>query len=182
LDVAGGSTAYPVSGIDFYPTILDLVGVPIPGEDVVDGQALRPLFEGQTLNDRPLFWHYPHYGNQGGEPSSIIRLGKWKLIHYWEDGRDELYDLAGDPSEQSDVLSAFPLVGRDLRTALDAWLTKCDALLPDVDKLYDAERARERDERIVREWWPRLEASRKELLSPAYEPNENWWDSEVIVE
>ena len=51
------------------------------------------LLQGGQIAPRPLFWHYPHYGNQGGEPSSIIRKDDWKLIHYWEDDRNELYHL-----------------------------------------------------------------------------------------
>ena len=62
-----------------------------------------PLLKGGSIPDRPLFWHYPHYGNQGGEPSSIITENDWKLIHYHEDGRDELYHLATDQEEQRDL-------------------------------------------------------------------------------
>ena len=42
------------------------------------------LLQGKSIPERALYWHYPHYGNQGGEPSSIIRQGDWKLIHYYE--------------------------------------------------------------------------------------------------
>ena len=64
-----------------------------------------PLLKGKELQDRPLYWHYPHYGNQGGEPSSIIMEGDWKLIHYHEDGRDELYNLGNDVAEQNDLIA-----------------------------------------------------------------------------
>ncbi len=62
-----------------------------------------PVLKGGTIAERPLIWHYPHYGNQGGEPSSIIRLGDWKLIHYYEDGHEELYNLKNDEEETTDV-------------------------------------------------------------------------------
>jgi arylsulfatase A-like enzyme len=180
MDIAEGSTAYPVSGIDFYPTILELLNVGIPSEHKVDGQSLKPLLEGHTMDDRPLFWHYPHYGNQGGEPSSIIRLGKWKLIHYWEDGRDELYDLNLDPGEQANVLAEFPIVCRDLRGSLDAWLRACNAVLPVADDTYDEVLADERQQRIIREWWPQQEQRRKEMLSSDYRPDKDWWGSERV--
>ena len=64
-----------------------------------------PLLKGKTIQNRPLYWHYPHYGNQGGEPSSIIMEGDWKLIHYHEDGRDELYHLGNDIGEQNDLIA-----------------------------------------------------------------------------
>ena len=94
---AGTTSSAPVTGADFYPTILELAGLPAMPQQHADGASMLPLLKGQSIKDRPLYWHYPHYGNQGGEPSSIIRKQNWKLIHYWEDDRDELYDLAQDP-------------------------------------------------------------------------------------
>ncbi len=70
-----------------------------------DGADLKPLLQGKQIADRPLIWHYPHYGNQGGEPSGIYREGNWKLIHYYEDDRVELYDLAQDPASRAILLS-----------------------------------------------------------------------------
>ena len=63
----------PVTGADFYPTILELAGLPARPKQHEDGVSLVPLLKGGSISTRPLFWHYPHYGNQGGEPSSIIR-------------------------------------------------------------------------------------------------------------
>ncbi len=53
--------------------------------------------------ERPLFWHYPHYGNQGGAPGAAIRRGDWKLIEWFEDGRVELFNLAQDLGEKNDL-------------------------------------------------------------------------------
>ena len=63
---AGSTSDVPVNGIDWYPTLLDLAGIAIPDNQVVDGVSLVPLLEGGEIEDRALFWHYPHYGNQGG--------------------------------------------------------------------------------------------------------------------
>ncbi|MEM7336060.1 MAG: sulfatase, partial [Chloroflexota bacterium] len=79
---ANSTCDIPVSGIDFYPTMLALAGIPIPVTQQIDGVSLVNLLRGKAdtaVADRDLFWHYPHYGNQGGEPSSIIRSGDWKL-------------------------------------------------------------------------------------------------------
>jgi len=95
----GASCSVPVSGIDFYPTLLELAGLGVPPNQTVDGRSIGALLRGgqdRALTERDLFWHYPHYGNQGGDPSSIIRRGPWKLIHYYEDGHDELYNLETD--------------------------------------------------------------------------------------
>jgi arylsulfatase A-like enzyme len=76
----GQKNTTPVTGSDFYPTLLELAGADLRPEEHTDGISLVPLLNGGTIDERPLIWHYPHYGNQGGEPSSIIRLGDWKLI------------------------------------------------------------------------------------------------------
>ena len=132
-----------VSGIDFYPTLLKLAGIPIPEEQKIDGMDLTPLLDGNSdkkIEERDLFWHYPHYGNQGGEPSSIIRSGSWKLIHYYEDGRDELYNLETDPMEQNDISTEEPDKSSELREKLDAWLSDVNAKMPIPDPEYDPQK------------------------------------------
>ncbi|MEM9237066.1 MAG: sulfatase, partial [Verrucomicrobiota bacterium] len=99
----GGVSEVPVIGMDFYPTMLELAGLPLKPKQHADGVSLLPVLKGGEIAERPLFWHYPHYGNQGGEPSSIIRSGDWKLIYYHEDGRQELYHLKDDIGEQKDL-------------------------------------------------------------------------------
>ena len=99
----GSTCDTPVIGTDFYPTILQLAGLRLRPEQHVDGVSLVPLLKGGKIAARPLFWHCPHYGNQGGEPSSIIREDGWKLIHYWEDNRNELYHLPDDIGERHDL-------------------------------------------------------------------------------
>jgi arylsulfatase A-like enzyme len=79
------------------------------------------------MPERALFWHYPHYGNQGGFPSGAIRLGQWKLIERLEDGRVHLFDLANDISEQSDLAKDQPERVAKLRDMLHTWYRKMDA-------------------------------------------------------
>jgi len=167
----------PVSGMDFYPTILELTHTTLMPQQHLDGQSLLPLLTGKNLPERSLFWHYPHYGNQGGEPSSMVRKGDWKFIHYWEDGRDELYQLSSDTGEQHNVLDQHPQKAAELRELLNHWLEDTGALLPEKDPEYDETLAKERYERIVNEWWPRLEEQRLEYLSKNFDPGNNWWDS-----
>ncbi len=138
----------PVIGADFFPTILELAGLPLMPEQHLDGVSLLPLLQGKAIGPRDLFWHYPHYGNQGGEPCSIIRSGDWKLIHYWEDGRDELYNLARDQREQHDVSAAQLEVCRQLRGKLDKFLAEVDARKPIPNPRYDAELAARQAEQM----------------------------------
>jgi arylsulfatase A-like enzyme len=175
----GASIDYPVTGADFYPTILDFAGIPLKPEQHVDGVSLKPLFEGETLEGRPLFWHYPHYGNQGGNPSSIVREGKWKLIHYYEDGHQELYDLEADPGEQTDVLAENGDVAERLSDLLQAYLEKTNANMPSEDDTFDPVLAKKNHQEKINVLMPRLEAQRMEFLSEDFQPNDDWWDSKV---
>ncbi|MFY0690079.1 MAG: sulfatase [Cyclobacteriaceae bacterium] len=170
---------YPVINTDFYPTLLDLAELDLVPNQHLDGVSLKGVLEGETLPDRPLFWHYPHYGNQGGEPSSIILKEGWKLIHYWEDNRNELYELATDPAEKQDVSSQYPDRTLDLFNELSAWLNEVGAVTPTIDEAYDAELAARRKDRIQNQLLPRLERERLEFLSEDYLPNEDWWGSKV---
>ncbi|HBE68897.1 MAG TPA: sulfatase, partial [Planctomycetaceae bacterium] len=112
----GSKSDVPVHGIDWYPTLLDLAGISLPGEQDIDGTSLVPLLKGESIKTRPLYWHYPHYGNQGGEPSSIIMRGDKKLIYYHEDSRVELYDLRNDPAEQVDDSANDPQATERLKS------------------------------------------------------------------
>jgi arylsulfatase A-like enzyme len=127
----------PVTGTDFYPTILQLAQIPLKPKQHVDGVSLLPLLKGGTLAERDLYWHYPHYGNQGGEPCAIIRSKDWKLIHYFEDGRNELYDIKKDVGEQADQLKSNPETAQRLMVKLDAWLKETGALIPQPDDRFD---------------------------------------------
>lgn len=169
----------PVIGMDFYPTLLDLCGIPLISNQHLDGLSLKALLENREIVQRPLFWHYPHYGNQGGEPSSIIREGDWKLIHYWENGVDELYNLDQDPSEQNNVFGSYLQKGLDMRKKLDNWLEETSAEFPSFDPQFSLEKKAEWQQKISEKKWPALEKERKEMLTPNWKPNETWWDSKV---
>lgn len=178
----GSTCDVPVSGIDFYPTLLALAGVPMPAKQDVDGVSLVPLLKGGDaphISSRDLYWHYPHYGNQGGEPSSMIRRGDWKLIHYWEDGRDELYNLKSDPAEQSDVITRNAEVAKTLRKALDAWLSETKARIPKPDPEYDDAKYQAWLERQRTTVMQQLERQHAAYLEEDWQPNRDWWGSAV---
>lgn len=179
LDIAGKKSEVPATGADFYPTLLELTGAELrPGEHS-DGMSLVPVLQGKTLPERPLIWHYPHYGNQGGEPSSIIRLGNWKLIHYYEDGREELYNLEADLEETTDVSAENPELTKQLSQQLFAYLNEVGARFPEKDPEYNEELEKEYLERVRTVRMPQLEKQRLEFLSEDFDPGNNWWGSRV---
>jgi arylsulfatase A-like enzyme len=172
-------SAVPVSGVDFYPTLLDLAGLDLKPTEHTDGLSLLPLLQGDSIAERPLYWHYPHYGNQGGDPSSIIRLGDWKLIHYWEDSTRELYNLKEDPREAANVIEQNSEVAERLGQQLEQFLAETEANTPEPDPEYNEQLAEERQQRIVNQLLPRLEQQRTEFLQEDWQPNEDWWGSQV---
>ena len=92
----------PVISTDFYPTMLQMAGLPLDSAQHADGVSLVPLLERTGALERDaLFWHYPHYGNQGGFPGSAVRMGRYKLIESFEHERLQLFDLDNDIGEQS---------------------------------------------------------------------------------
>ena len=105
----------------FYPTILKLAGLPPRPKQHVDGVSFVPLLQGKPMSRGPMFWHYPHYGNQGGFPGGGIRMGNWKLLERFEDGQVHLFDLAHDIGERNDLAATEKERTRAMRARLHAW-------------------------------------------------------------
>jgi len=179
LATGGQKCDTPVTGTDFYPTLLELAGIPLKPHEHADGVSLVPLLKGKTIPGRQLVWHYPHYGNQGGEPSSVIRLGDWKLIHYYEDGRQELYHLRTDGQESTDVARSHPAVVARLSKRLFAYLKEVGARFPEKDPEYREELEKKHLEEVLKNRLPQLEKQRLLFLSKDFDPGNNWWGSKV---
>ncbi|UCF38238.1 MAG: sulfatase [Acidobacteriota bacterium] len=128
LTKPGSTNSTPVISTDFYPTMLELAGVPALPDQHEDGLSLVPLLRGaDQLQREDLFWHYPHYSNQGGFPGGAIRSGDWKLIERFEDGRVHLYNLAEDIGEQQDRAEEFPELVEKMRKRLHTWYDEVGA-------------------------------------------------------
>lgn len=126
---AGSSSDVPMIGTDYYPTLLDLAGLPLQSEEHLDGVSLKPILLKQgKMPDRSLFWHYPHYHRT--TPYGAIRKGKWKLIEFFEDGSLELFDLDNDIAETKNLASEHPEVARALLQELKSWRGSVNAQMP----------------------------------------------------
>ncbi len=128
---AGAVNDTPVVSMDLAATILDAVGAKLSDNEQLDGESLRPLFQGGSLKRDAIFFHYPHFAfHKANRPGSAIRRGNYKLILNYDDDSVELFDLASDLGEQSNLAEAKPEVARSLKVQLDNWLATTKAGLP----------------------------------------------------
>ena len=113
----------PVISTDFYPTILDVIGLPPVTHQHVDGESLLVVLKGnETLDRDAIYWHYPHYNQHPQSfPSGVIRRGNWKLIENYENGSLSLYDLENDTGEQTDLAMKRPELRDQLHQQLIHW-------------------------------------------------------------
>lgn len=126
----GSVSSEPVISMDFYPTMLEAAGIELVSEQHIDGKSLVPILKGEPMDRGPLYWHYPHYGNQGGSPSSAVRKENYKLIEFHEDDRIELYNLTSDISEQNNLAEEKPELATELRQMLHTWRNSVNARMP----------------------------------------------------
>ncbi len=121
----------PVISVDYLPTIMEMAGIGPPRDPDVDGISIVPLLKGgERLNREAIYWHYPHFSNQGGRPGAAVRKGNYKLIEFYEGGRLELYDLSQDIGEKNDLAGSMPEKAEELRVMLEQWRQDLDANMP----------------------------------------------------
>ena len=126
------TSASPVSTMDLHRTILEAVNVKPDSSNAQDGISLLPMLTGGgELQRRSLFFHYPNYAfHKKNRMASAIRRGKYKLLHFYEDGSRELYDLASDISEKENLVEEKPALAGSMSQELDDWLEEVGAQLP----------------------------------------------------
>ena len=134
----GTVCGHPVISTDFYPTMLDMAGLEPRPQQHADGVSLVPLLKRAGELDRDaIYWHYPHYSNQGDTPGGAIRAGDYKLIEHYEDNRVELYDLSNDIGETRDLAPEMPGQTRKLLGKLREWRKRVGAAMPSANPAYD---------------------------------------------
>jgi len=134
---AGTIIQEPVISTDFYPTILQMAGLDLLPEQHVDGESLVPLLKhDSTFKRQPLFWHYPHYSNQGNLPGGALRKGDYKLICRYENNSYELYNLRTDISETRNLINLEPEKAKEMIQIFMEYLSKTHAKMMDVNPNY----------------------------------------------
>ncbi|QDS88048.1 Arylsulfatase [Rosistilla ulvae] len=135
----------PVTGVDYMPTFAELTGAPLATDQPLDGVSIVPLMMGNAIARRAIYWHYPLYLNGEvqvkpiygtdrmywrGTPCSVIRMGDWKLMEFFETGSIELYNLRDDLGESSDLADQHPEKAAELLKVLKKWQVETDADIP----------------------------------------------------
>ena len=157
---AGSTSGEVVTSPDFLPTLLEAADDASPADGPggatggageagagrtaglphgVEGESFLPVLRGEadSLAREAVYWHYPHYGNQGGTPGSSVRSGRYKLIEFLETGRLELYDLETDVGENYDLADELPQVRDRLHTLLASWRESVEAKIPQPNPDYE---------------------------------------------
>ena len=119
---------------------MELAGIEKPTDKVLDGKSILSVMKGGKMEVRPLYWHFPIYlegGNRETQdpvfrtrPGSVIRLGDWKLIQYFENNDIELYNLKNDLSEEINLAESKPGKVKELLSMLNKWRIETNAPVP----------------------------------------------------
>jgi arylsulfatase A-like enzyme len=137
----GSVSDQQVISTDFYPTKLDMAGLSLKPKQHLDGISLVPLLKLQiVLPPRSIFWHYPHYGDQGGSPGAAVRVGDFKLIHFFEDNRIEMYNLEADIGETENLSAKMPKKKKELLSLLYQWQNDVGARMTSKNPAHKKER------------------------------------------
>jgi arylsulfatase A-like enzyme len=132
----GSVCSTPVQSVDIYPTVLEIVGIKSKGGTLLDGQSIVPLLKGEVMEHQPIFTHFPHHMGSLCAPSSSVRVGDWKLIRYYHEGKNaashayDLFDLERDPSEAINLSAYLPEEVQELDHLIESFLKETDALVP----------------------------------------------------
>lgn len=127
-----------VSSVDFYPTLLEIVGVEKP-DQVLDGKSILPeLLANNSDAERAIYWHYPVYHH--AQPMGAIRKGDWKLVQNFVTGKFSLYNLKADISEAMDLSEVYPEKTAVLTQLLKTWQTDVKAEFPVPNPDFDESR------------------------------------------
>ena len=175
----GLKNSTPVNGIDWYPSILELCGIEIPKSQKVDGVSLVPLLKGKAIKNRSLFWHYPHYGNQ--EANQALSL--WKMTG----SLFIIMKMAGmsfiiwEMILENKIIFSKRKIKRSLqmRKKLDTWLKQTNAKFPQPDPKFDSKKRNLRWGNIETKGKEVLEKRHASFLDPNYQPNKDWWGSQI---
>lgn len=120
------------SSIDYLPTLCKITGTE-QNLSNIDGRDISSMFFNpaqEIMQDRPIFWHYPHFSNQLGRPAGSVRKGDYILVENYETNALELYNLKEDISELVDLSLKMKAKTKEMYDLLKAWRNEVNAQMP----------------------------------------------------
>lgn len=125
---------------DFFPTFVDMFGWEVPEGVRFDGVSMKPVLEENKAVRDEIFCHFPH-----NRPSTSLRQGDWKLIRWYYDNPDqsnryELYNLAEDEGEATNLASSESRLMKKMIQRLDELLDETESLIPIPNPAYNPEK------------------------------------------
>lgn len=133
----GRKLEYPAISMDFFTTILSLAGIK---HEKNDGENLLPIINNEEeINQRELFWHYPHYHGSAWKPGSALRIGDWKFVTHYESRTSELFNLKNDPGEKTDISRDNLAKTVEMKSILMKKLSETNAKFPEPNPYYNNE-------------------------------------------
>jgi len=130
----------PVISTDFYPSLLEMAGLPTKNSQMLDGVSFVPALKGEAFNRGPIFWHFPQYSNHGMQsPGGAVRFGDYKLLEYFENNTVQMFNLREDIGEQNDISQTEPEIRERLRELLHSWREDVNAQMPQQNPNYDSD-------------------------------------------
>ena len=134
----GSTCSTPMVSMDFFPTFLELAGLPPQPALHRDGLSIVPLLRGHPMPPRTFHWHYPHYHGSGWKPGAAILEEGWKLIRFYHYDKTELYHLDSDLSESNNLALKEPERTAQLLRNLRQWQTEMGAKMPRPNPRFQA--------------------------------------------
>ena len=130
----------PVTSTDFFPTILEMARMELELPLPIDGVSFTSALRGKKHDRGAMYWHYPHYGNQGCAPTAAVREGDWKLIEWYENGKLELFNLKEDIAEKNDLAKKNPDKVKVLAAQLAQWRKDSGARIPAKNEKFNSDK------------------------------------------
>lgn len=128
----------PITTTDFYPSILEMLGLPLRPQQHMDGVSFASSLQGGELHRDAIYWHFPHYSNHGYQsPGGAVRYKNYKLLEYYENNTVQLFDLSNDIKEEHDLAQQQPELVNKLRDMLHQWRNDVNARMMDPNPQYD---------------------------------------------
>ena len=112
----GTTSDVPVIGSDVFATVLDITGIPLPGDRTIDGVSMIPAFSGKQVERKiPMFWR-THVSSPNDRVA--MRIGDWKIVGDETLTNFQLFEVQKDWQEKHDLAASMPEKSEEMKSIL----------------------------------------------------------------